>query len=157
MVFNTIFNALYMSWMVVLFIVLGMIALWSWMDYTHSKWKCVRAGTNEYCPSNIAPIYLNIDGYKKKTHVAAMAAEAGPEWEADDILIVNLAYERVQRDRYYLMECEGSYRIARCTTAPKGLPEIFDRSETYLTHHVIGEVVAVHKPYRSTTVLYEGF
>lgn len=110
--------------------------------------KAVPAGSTHYVGGNIGSMLCPVKHLKvKPVHtLIAIATEDGPEWKAGNALIVNKGFDDFIKGRYYLFE-EGyggkKYRIAKCIGNSHGLPPIFDGSETFVTHNLMGEVVCV--------------
>lgn len=110
--------------------------------------KAVPAGSTHYVGGNIGSMLCpaKLRNVKRIYTLIAIATEDGPEWKAGNALIVNRGFDDFIKGRYYLFE-EGygskKYRVAKCIGNSRGFPPIFDGSETFITHDLIGEVVCV--------------
>lgn len=137
-------------------VLFGIIALAGWAMWHTVAYKTdfptVMAGTERYAWSGI--FHTRFSGkfspdktYKFKHNdlmfIRATNTVEGV-WKLGDWLICNTTDdEDFVKGGWYLLETNHTYRIVRCKASQRGMPPIFDGSETLITHNCVGRVFAV--------------
>lgn len=144
-----------MEWFILIIPTIAFIwAMWTIISHK-SKFPTLMAGTSGYAWSavwttrfhSIFKCDKRSDAYKFKHNdlmfVRPTQAKEGM-WERGDWLICNTVDDSdFEPGAYYLFEQDKQYRIARCEAGSRGLPPIFNGSETLITHHCIGRIFGV--------------
>ena len=121
----------------------------------YKPFPCALAGTNVYMKSDI--MKLRHPGklhFVERKYVAFIEAfENSPteelshpmpiHWHKGDHLIINQAFDKFIKNRFYVLHKDNEYRIVQCLCCSMGMPPIFNGHETLITHECIGEVVGV--------------
>lgn len=115
-----------------------------WFYWSSRPFNVVIAGTTKYMPGCPHPLRhdAKIKNAKRHNIMFARAAEDGELWSKGDVLIVNKWFNVFAKNQFYLSEgAKNEYRIAKCIGSSPGFPEIFDGSETFITHDILGVVI----------------
>lgn len=121
----------------------------------YKPFPCALAGTNVYMKSDVKklrhPETLHYVDRKYAAFVEAFensptedASHPSPiQWKKGDHLIINQAFDKFIKNRFYVLHKDNEYRVVQCLCCSMGMPPIFNGHETLITHDCIGEVIGV--------------
>ena len=114
-----------------------------------SNFDTIDVGTKEYSPSRVYTTHyggtFKAPGHKlkHKNIVFINPTDTTDKWSKTDLLVVTTEDFTLERGGLYLFKQGAQYRIATCKSVDRigTFPPIFDGSETFLTHELLGRVI----------------
>lgn len=136
---------------------MGLVFLYGWARMGTRPFNEVSTGVKSYtlgCPRAIRhdqPFKIpNKTIERSNLMFARVMDDDCPEWKLGTRLIINQAFVSYFKGHFYLFEQDGKYRVCKCIGNSSGFPPIFDGSETFITHNIVGEVIGTYDPKTNT-------